>query len=593
MDYTYDAHGNLTSTTSGNINGAAVTYQYDALNRLSKVIDQHRSQALTTTYGYDPIGNLNSVTKPNGEAVTYQYDILNRLTDMTAKVGTNPIANYHYTLGAAGNRTNVAELNGRNVQYTYDDLYRLTGEIISNDPVTQNIGAINYTYDNVGNRQVRTSGIAVVPSQNFSNQYDLNDRLTASGYVYDANGSTTTDPNGTYTYDTLGRMTQAITGSTTTNYVYDGDGNKTSQVVNNGSGSVTTKYLVDTQNPTGYAQVLDEMDGSNTVNKVFTYGTSHIFQDQLINSSWTLSFFGLDGQGSVRYLTDGSGIITDTYDYDAFGTLINQTHISAATPNEFYFDGEQQDGNTGLYNLRARWMNPGIGRFQSMDTYDGNKKNPSSLQKYIFASNNPGNRNDPSGQDDGGISAEPHVFWSNLARDIYNRIFLTVRFYYEYENLSENLGGVKINVEAATKNRTPHYNAYRWVQYVTTNQPKYKDQSVDKEYIDGYRYGKDAPFGVPSTPPFLYSTTEEQRLHMTIFGTQMDDGPGRFLKNPGVGETHWHARTLLVGVDSWAQRSFEKKDVVAQFEWGFEILNSDVLGSGVATVLKEPLVRDQ
>ncbi|HVU83752.1 MAG TPA: RHS repeat-associated core domain-containing protein, partial [Puia sp.] len=414
LDYTYDPHGNLASTTSGNTNGAAVTYQYDALNRLSKVIDQHRSQALTTTYGYDPIGNLNSVTKPNGEAVTYQYDTLNRLTDMTAKVGTNTIANYHYTLGAAGNRTNVSELNGRNVQYTYDDLYRLTGEIISNDPVVANIGAINYTYDNVGNRQVRTSGIAAVPSQNFSNQYDLNDRLTASGYVYDANGSTTTDPNGTYVYDTLGRMTQAITGSTTTNYVYDGDGNKTSQIVNNGSGPVTTKYLVDTQNPTGYAQVLEEQDGSNAVNKVFTYGTSHISQDQLTNSSWAMSFFGLDGQGSVRYLTDGSGTITDTYDYDAFGTLINQTHVSTATPNEFFYDGEQQDGNTGFYNLRARWMNPGIGRFQTMDSFEGAQDDPSSLHKYIFGSDNPEDKIDPLGTDDMfSVSAsEPKLFWS-------------------------------------------------------------------------------------------------------------------------------------------------------------------------------------
>jgi hypothetical protein len=45
------------------------------------------------------------------------------------------------------------------------DLYRLTGEVISNDPVTANIGAINYTYDNVGNRQTRSSGITAISSQ--------------------------------------------------------------------------------------------------------------------------------------------------------------------------------------------------------------------------------------------------------------------------------------------------------------------------------------------------------------------------------------------------------------------------------------------
>lgn len=37
--------------------------------------------------------------------------------------------------------------------------------------------------------------------------------------------------------------------------VYDGDGNRASETV----GSTTTKYLIDTLNPTGYSQVLDEL----------------------------------------------------------------------------------------------------------------------------------------------------------------------------------------------------------------------------------------------------------------------------------------------------------------------------------------------
>ncbi len=37
--------------------------------------------------------------------------------------------------------------------------------------------------------------------------------------------------------------------------VYDGDGNLVAETV----GGVTTKYLVDTLNPTGYAQVMDEL----------------------------------------------------------------------------------------------------------------------------------------------------------------------------------------------------------------------------------------------------------------------------------------------------------------------------------------------
>jgi RHS repeat-associated protein len=285
------------------------------------------------------------------------------------------------------------------------DLYRLTGEVISNDPNTANIGAINYVYtpDGVGNRQSRSSGITAVSGQSFT--YDANDRITNTGYVYDANGSTTTDPNGTYVYDSLGRMTQATVNGITTSYVYDGDGNKVSQTVSNGT---TTNYLIDSNNLTDSAQVIDELQGGS-VNRTYTYGISRIAEDQFNGSTWNVSYYGYDGQGSVRLLMNSTGTITDTYDYDAFGKLINQTHIGSATPNVYQFDGEQSDASSGFYNLRARWMNPGVGRFQTMDDYEGDQEDPLSLHKYVFASNNPENKSDPSGNDV--ADSEPGVLW--------------------------------------------------------------------------------------------------------------------------------------------------------------------------------------
>jgi len=102
--------------------------------------------------------------------------------------------------------------------------------------------------------------------------------------------------------------------------VYDGDGNRVSETV----GSVTTNYLVDTQNPTGYAQVADELVGG-TVTRSYSYGLERISESQTLNSSWTSSFYGYDGHGSVRQLTNSAGAVTDTYDYDAFGNLTGQT----------------------------------------------------------------------------------------------------------------------------------------------------------------------------------------------------------------------------------------------------------------------------
>jgi RHS repeat-associated protein len=389
ITYTYDYHGNIKGISSSNTGGANVSYSYDALNRPTTVTDSHRGSN-ETSYTYDAVGNLANVKLPNGSAVTYQYDSLNRLTNMQSLLTSNSslLASYAYTLGQAGNRTNVAELS-RSVTYTYDNLYRLNSETITNDP--SNNGIISYTYDPVGNRQQRSSSVTPISTQNFANQYDANDRLTA-GYGYDADGSTTTDPAGkTYTYDSLDRLLTVTGTGLSESFAYDGDGNKVSQTVN----GVTTNYLVDTHNLTGYAQVLDEIQ-SGSVNRTYTYGLNRIAQDQLISGNWSASYYGYDGQGSVRYLMDASGNILNTYTLDAFGNSISST---GTVPNENLYDGEQVDANTGFYNLRARWMNPSIGRFQSMDSYEGETDEPLSLNKYSFTASNPMNLSDPSGRD--------------------------------------------------------------------------------------------------------------------------------------------------------------------------------------------------
>ena len=62
--------------------------------------------------------------------------------------------------------------------------------------------------------------------------------------------------------------------------VYDGDGNRVSETV----GSTTTKYLVDDKNPTGYSQVMDEIE-NGSVTRTYTYGRQLISENQLVGSS--------------------------------------------------------------------------------------------------------------------------------------------------------------------------------------------------------------------------------------------------------------------------------------------------------------------
>jgi len=113
-------------------------------------------------------------------------------------------------------------------------------------------------------------------------------------------------------------------------------------------------------------------------------------------SSGQRSFYGYDGNGNTRYLTATNATISDTYVYGAFGTLLAST---GSTPNDYRFAGEQFDSSLGLCYLRARYLNPGTGRFWTRDTHPGNDQDPISLHKYLYCGNNPVNCVDPSGHE--------------------------------------------------------------------------------------------------------------------------------------------------------------------------------------------------
>jgi YD repeat-containing protein len=332
VGYRYDHAGNLLSLTATSATSnltTAVSYTYDSLNRLSTVAEANTG---TTNYTYVEAGNLASFAQPNGVTHAYTYDGRNRLRNLSvAPVSSpaSPLASYAYTLDNAGHRTSVTEQSGRTVTHAYDNIYRLTSETIASDPNSLN-GAVGYTYDNVGNRTQQTSTVTVIPAGVFN--YDANDRVSTD--TYDPNGNTlatTGNPN-TNVYDFENRLIQqgqiAIT--------YDGDGSRVAKAV----AGVATKYLVDDQNPTGYAQVVLE-DNTATGEKQYVYGLqllSERYQASPGSSPFTPAYYGYDGHGSVRFLMDATGAVTDTYDYDAFGNLL---YTTGTTPNVYRFAGER------------------------------------------------------------------------------------------------------------------------------------------------------------------------------------------------------------------------------------------------------------
>ncbi len=382
LAYSYDNEGNrtkLTVSTGGVV--SPIRYSFDALNRLSTVVsaDNH-----VTRYTYDAVGNRSRVSYDNGHQAVYSYHALNRLTSLTHLDSNDAvIAGFDYGLNATGRRTQIVEQSGRTTNYSYDGLNRLLTESIT-DAVNGNYSA-SYTYDAVGNRiQSVVDGVTTAFS------YDANDRLLQHGgttYSYDDNGNTLTETldgnTKRFTYNANNQLIEVDTAGSITSYQYNSDGIRTGQT----TGLETTGYVVDSHRD--YAQVLQEnVNGTEVVS--YTYGDDLISQTR----DAATHHYHYDGLGSTRYLSDASGALSDSYDYEAFGQLLNE---AGSTENSYRYAGEQLDSGLDQYYLRARYYNQNTGRFTQQDTYMGNSQDPITLHKYLYANVDPANIVDPSG----------------------------------------------------------------------------------------------------------------------------------------------------------------------------------------------------
>ena len=384
-----------------------IRYGYDPLGRLKTVtVLKRNGQTIneTTTYTYTALGSRESVALPNGGTTTYAYDSLNRLTNLTQRAtGNLLLARYDYQLDATGHRTNAVEIIlqpddtsyiTNNIGWMYDGMSRLVKEVRS-----QNSGASSeddYSYDLVGNR--KSLSRTGVPPVNYV--YNNNDQLTSettgtstTTYLYDSNGSLTNRSSSVqsvdYSYNLEGRLSGVTSGGTTTSYVYNEQGIR----VRSTTGGTAKYFLIDPNNHTGYAQVLEETTGS-TLTMSYVIGGDVLAQASGNSASYLL----YDGHGSTRQLLSGASHVSEQYNYDGYGQTIGTQFTSQNPPlTSLLYAGEQWDVNAQQYYLRARYYDPSNGRIGAMDQMDGTARDPQSLHKYAYCQNNPVNMRDPSG----------------------------------------------------------------------------------------------------------------------------------------------------------------------------------------------------
>ncbi|OGV73787.1 MAG: hypothetical protein A3K19_11970 [Lentisphaerae bacterium RIFOXYB12_FULL_65_16] len=238
-------------------------------------------------------------------------------------------------------------------------------------------------------------------------------------YTFDPNGSLISKDNDTtsehvaYTYnlenrliaadiarvekDSQGNFPQVAIQAT---YAYNQSGirtraNSTTTVQGQAPYATTRVFLNDAMNLTGYSQVLEEF-GTSGLTTSYVYGDDEISQTTATGTRW----FSHDGHGNVRGLTDGSGLVTDRYNFDAYGmTLGGDPNVTNPAATDLLYSGEQFDTDLQMQYLRARYYDQSTGTFASLDPAAGNESDPQTLHKHLYAGADPVNCVDPNGEE--------------------------------------------------------------------------------------------------------------------------------------------------------------------------------------------------
>jgi RHS repeat-associated protein len=300
---------------------------------------------------------------------------------------------------ASGNKVRFKQLlvvdrtyNLHTIEYAYDNLSRLLEARYNPGSNTAAADAdllrrYLYTYDRSGNRLSQSVALNGGAPTVTNYTYNAANQLTGDGtytYGYDDNGNLTT-VNGTQlsTWDRANRLLSVSDGVTTTQYAYDGNGNRIKKTV----GATISKYLLDIQ--PGLSVVLSETTGANVTRYVHGPRGIHGVKDSSNAWHWPVQ----DGLGSVRGVVDNSVGVQESRLYGPYGEPFGS---SGTSQTSYGFTGEPTDAN-GLLYLRARYYNPTIGTFMSLDPFEGMWSEPMSLNGYGYVHANPVNWTDPSG----------------------------------------------------------------------------------------------------------------------------------------------------------------------------------------------------
>ena len=295
--------------TTTNAKGQTRTELRNGLGKLKSVTDTHSK---TTTYLYDPFGNLARTTDPLGNQINVSYDRLGR----KSALADPDLGSWSYVVDPLGQTRRQTDAKAQQTSFEYDALGRLTRRLEAD-------------LDSRWEYDTATKGIG-----------QLAEAFTWAGG--------TKDYRRLYSYDSLGRpsnVTSRLDWDYSTSTAYDGFGRPSSETharnAIGGSGGPYNRFTY-AYNARGYRDSFTRSTGTST-----SLAWKAVAQDaegrttrEEFDSNGAVktahTFNAYTGRlGSITAgLSDGAGGITpshqnDSYTHDSLGNLTSRTQLAA------------------------------------------------------------------------------------------------------------------------------------------------------------------------------------------------------------------------------------------------------------------------
>lgn len=438
----YDSGGQFTKGLLVKVTsslGIEHTYDYDIRGHLTKSSLSLDGQTFPSTFQWTPAGQLSKTTNPDGSSLTQTFfrdgETPQKLTLADAGGTTRASATFSDTVNAFARPLTCVLGNGITSKSTYSSNGSPSSHTLTNSANTivsrqtwklESFGKIRehgvsqkgqesvnvFQYDPSGQLRSRSGGssarstalsydksgnISLKDGNNFINDgwqlSTVQNQQGAKAYTfkYSVDGNTTAKLDGsgkevnTMTYNSHGRLTK-LDGTT---FVYDFGGRLIKATTSEGN---VTYY------PSPAYEVTKPAGGKTNNTSYIMYGyrraalSSSVASDGKVEST-TVYYFHADHLGNTIAASDGSGTMITSYEYDPLGTVT----VDGPDVARYKFSGKEKFGN--YYYFGARFYDPEIGRFLTVDTYpiDHNNVSPSTLNLYSFSRNDPINFIDVNG----------------------------------------------------------------------------------------------------------------------------------------------------------------------------------------------------